>query len=45
MNVVNACIRQKPLALVFTSSIASYGASDGQLPLTEDSPQRPEVFL
>lgn len=42
MHIINACISQPPMALVFTSSIASYGKSDGRLPLEETSPQRPE---
>jgi UDP-glucose 4-epimerase len=42
--LINAAVRQEPQVktFVFTSSIAAYGASDGKLPLTEESPQRPE---
>ena len=42
--LINAAVRQEPpvKTIVFTSSIAAYGASDGNLPLTETSPQRPE---
>jgi len=42
--LLNAAIRQEPQVktFVFTSSIASYGNSDGKLPLVEESPQRPE---
>jgi UDP-glucose 4-epimerase len=39
-HVVNACIRHDVRCLVFTSSIAVYGA--GQLPLREDQTPRPE---
>ena len=42
--LINAAVRQDPQVktFVFTSSIAAYGSSDGRLPLTEGSPQRPE---
>jgi len=42
--LINAAVRQSPLVrtFVFTSSIASFGSSDGVLPLKEESPQRPE---
>lgn len=44
INLVNEAVNQKPPVrhFVFTSSIASYGNSDGKLPLRETSPQKPE---
>jgi UDP-glucose 4-epimerase len=40
MHVLNACVRHEVQCLVFTSSIAVYGA--GQLPMTEELVPRPE---
>jgi UDP-glucose 4-epimerase len=44
VHVINACINQDPhpKALVFTSSIAAFGSSNGVMPLTESSPMTPE---
>jgi len=44
VSLINEAVKQNPQVktFVFTSSIAAFGASDGILPLTEDSPQRPE---
>lgn len=44
VHIVNSCVNQNPnpKALIFTSSIAAFGASDGILPLTENSPMKPE---
>lgn len=40
VNLINACVRHDVQHLVFTSSIAVYGAS--QLPMTEETVPRPE---
>jgi UDP-glucose 4-epimerase len=40
MHVINACVRHEVRCLVFTSSIAVYGAS--QLPMSESHAPRPE---
>jgi UDP-glucose 4-epimerase len=40
MNVINACVRSEVRTLVFTSSIAVYGA--GQVPMREDVTPQPE---
>ena len=40
IHLINECIRHKVKCLVFTSSIAVYGA--GQLPMTEDTIPQPE---
>jgi UDP-glucose 4-epimerase len=44
VHVVNACVNQspRPKAVIFTSSIAAFGSSNGLLPLTESSPMSPE---
>ncbi|WP_300665445.1 NAD-dependent epimerase/dehydratase family protein [Fluviicola sp.] len=40
INIINECVKSKVKCLVFTSSIAVYGA--GQLPLREDTIPQPE---
>ena len=40
MNILNACVNHRAKRLVFTSSIAVYGA--GQVPMTEEMIPRPE---
>lgn len=44
VHVINACVNQspRPKAVIFTSSIAAVGSSNGVLPLTESSPMNPE---
>ena len=40
-NLVNCAIKYKIKRFVFTSSMATYGRSDGKLPFSEESPQKP----
>lgn len=40
-HLINCAIKYKVKRFVFTSSMATYGRSDGKLPFTEDSPQYP----
>ena len=44
VHLINACVNQEPppKGFIFTSSIAAFGTSDGNLPLRESSPMRPE---
>lgn len=40
-NIVNCCIKYNIKRLIFTSSMATYGNGDGNLPFSEETPQIP----
>ena len=40
-NLVNLCIKYSTKRLVFTSSMATYGNGNGEVPFTEETPQVP----